>query len=304
MDGVAVSATASSVMLKSEANWTHWISSIENIADTYHVWDVCDPELPEEQVQFNLIVKPVRPHRPLHPSRVPGAQPDEADDPPRREKVTYYQDELDEYDRDYKAWIQQDTSLIAIGNQIIARLDVSHHTLINGAGFSSPYAKLVKLKEIFGRTSARPYESWCKWSCMKMVGPPKRAMGLQAFDRWYEAWNKQRIEVIGYKIETKELHPLAFIHAVKDVDRIWWQSRFEDVRDNYKAHTVENLAASLRATLAEYHQTTSSTSPSQAAFATNEPTLQGQTQQQKKRTDQPSNKTGQSAALRAKAKEV
>ncbi|KAJ6007578.1 hypothetical protein N7540_011554 [Penicillium herquei] len=167
MDGVTVSAAASSVMLKSEAQWTRWISSIENIATTYHVWHVCDPNLTRDEVQLNVIPKPDRPKAPIHPSKVPGASPDEDDDTEdvkKSRKIAKaawkaYQEEMDEYDRDYKAWSQEDSSLIIVNNQIIARLDISHHTLINGAGFSTPYDKLVKLREVFGRISARPYKS-------------------------------------------------------------------------------------------------------------------------------------------------
>ncbi|KAJ6007577.1 hypothetical protein N7540_011553 [Penicillium herquei] len=112
-----------------------------------------------------------------------------------------------------------------------------------------------------------------------MVGPKKTsAAQLQTYEKWYETWNKQRMEVIGYKMETSDLYPLTFIHIVKDIDRVWWQNRFESVRDNYKSYTMEALASSLRATLTELHQSVTSTPLSHSAFAMSEPTLQGQNQ--------------------------
>lgn len=177
---VSISATKGE-KLKESHQWRTWYNRIRLYAKERGVWDVCNPELADDDILAPLD-EPERPEYPQGGSK--------------EEKVEW-RDLMDVYKYEYSDWEKQRKALSDVNQIIIALLDPSHHPSL--LPYETPYERLKYLKSRFARSGAYREELRTRW-LLNQAEPPRKGIDVLM---WIEEWNNLREEVISAGLENE-----------------------------------------------------------------------------------------------------
>lgn len=134
------STTASALKgekLKDSPQWTGWIKRLQQYARNGHVWELVNPDTPQQSGRPEPLSKPTLPEYPS------------TDDDKVKES---WRDQLDIFKLDLAAWKLQRKGLAEVNEWIMTNLDPIHRDVL--LDYYTPLERLQYLQSRFARSSA------------------------------------------------------------------------------------------------------------------------------------------------------
>ena len=176
-----------------------------------------------------------------------------------------WRDRMDIYKLDLSEWEQQNKSLEAVNEWIVANLDPTYHTSL--LDYDTPYQRLVYLEKRFARSAATEEAIRVQWQ-RACAQPPRKGANVNV---WIDEWNTLREQAVSLDLPEVKNANKDFLRAVKDILPVWWQIQYRSIVTHQEEWDTRDLLEDFRGAYLEQSPQRASNSAStisKASFST------------------------------------